>query len=51
MLNMKPKQLSMAPNYLGHIFFFSYLERGGGETGMVKTLTLYFAFWGTTYHH
>lgn len=51
MLNIKPKQLSMAPNYLGHIFFFSYLERGGGETGMVKTLTLYFAFWGTTYHH
>lgn len=48
MLNMKLKQLSMAPNYLGHIFFFSYLERGG-ETGMVKTL--YFAFWGTTYHH
>lgn len=31
MLNMKLKQLSMAPNYLGHIFFFSYLERGGRD--------------------
>lgn len=31
MLNIKPKQLSMAPKYLGHIFFFSYLERGGRD--------------------